>query len=175
MKKKVRRVRKAPAKKKTVRKAPAKKKTVRRVRKAPAKKKTVRRVRKAPKKKATPKKKTVRRVRKAPAKKKATPKKIPKKGGKYSGWIYAIINPSDPGWVKLGRSITSGTKIISRYNTGYRRRNAKLLKQVWVRNRVKAEDELHNLAEKKSSERNHEWFKMTYKDAIKLMSKFSNY
>ena len=146
------------------------KKTVRRVRKAPAKKKTT-----TKKKKAPAKKKTVRRVRKAPAKKKTTPKKIPKKGGKYSGWIYAIINPSDPGWVKLGRSITSGTKIISRYNTNYRRRNAKLLKQVWVGNRIKAEDELHNLAKKKSSRRNHEWFKMTYKDTIKLMSKFSNY
>tara|TARA_B100001142_G_scaffold57414_1_gene56212 strand:+ start:39 stop:524 length:486 start_codon:yes stop_codon:yes gene_type:complete len=159
MKKTVRRVRKAPAKKKTTtkkKKAPAKKKTVRRVRKAPAKKKTVRR------------------VRKAPAKKKTTPKKIPKKGGKYSGWIYAIINPSDPGWVKLGRSITSGTKIISRYNTNYRRRNAKLLKQVWVGNRIKAEDELHNLAKKKSSGRNHEWFKISQKEAIKLMKKVGN-
>ena len=159
------------------------KKTVRRVRKAPAKKKTARRDRKAPakkktttkKKKAPAKKRTTTKKKKAPAKKRTTPKKIPKKGGKYSGWIYAIINPSDPGWVKLGRSITSGTKIISRYNTSYRRRNAKLLKQVWVGNRIKAEDELHNLAKKKSSGRNHEWFKMTYKDTIKLMSKFSNY
>ena len=145
------------------------KKTVRRVRKAPAKKKTVRRVRKAPaKKKVTPKKKTVRRVRKAPA------KKIPKKGGKYSGVIYAITHPKWQGWVKLGMSIITGKSIETRYNTSYPDRGCKLIEEVWVSSRLKAEKELHNLAEEKSSKRDHEWFKISQKEAIKLMKKVGN-
>ena len=132
-------------------------------------KKTVRRVRKAPaKKKATPKKKTVRRVRKAPA------EKIPKKGGKYSGVIYAITHPKWPGWVKLGMSIITGKSIETRYNTSYPDRGCKLIEEVWVSSRSKAEKELHNLAEEKSSKRDHEWFKISQKEAIILMKKVKN-
>ena len=126
-------------------------------------------------------KKTVRRVRKAPAKKKTTSKKkkapakkIPKKGGKYSGVIYAITHPKWQGWVKLGMSIITGKSIETRYNTSYPDRGCKLIEEVWVSSRLKAEKELHNLAEEKSIKRDHEWFKISQKEAIKLMKKVGN-
>ena len=105
---------------------------------------------------------------------KSPKKELPKKGGKFSGVIYAIIHPMWPGWVKLGMSIITGKSIETRYNTSYPDRGCKLIEQVWVSSRSKAEKELHNLAEEKSSKRDHEWFKISQKEAIKLMKKVEN-
>ena len=101
-----------------------------------------------------------------------TEKKLPKKGGKRSGVIYGITNPDFEGWVKLGFSVKRGKAFIEgRYNTASPHRNYRLIEEAWVNSRAKAEKRLHELAEKKSSKKKNEWFKMTQKDAKKLIKK----
>ena len=104
-----------------------------------------------------------------------------KTGGKRTGVIYGIVNPKFKGWVKLGYSIKTGDYIVQRYNTHCPERDFKLIEQEWVSSRSKAEKRLHDLAEKKSTERGKpsskgksEWFKISQKDAKKLIKKVGN-
>lgn len=95
-----------------------------------------------------------------------------KKGGKRTGVVYGVANPAFPGWVKLGYQKETGKKIIQRYNMYCPKRNFKMVDQEWVYSKIKAENRLHELAEKKSSQpRSGEWFKISQKVAKKLIQK----
>ena len=101
-----------------------------------------------------------------------------KTGGKRTGVIYGIVNPKFKGWVKLGYSKETGDSIVQRYNTHSPERDFRLIEQEWVSSKNKAEKRLHELAEKKSTERGKpsskrasEWFKISQKDAKKLIQK----
>ena len=100
-------------------------------------------------------------------------KTISRRGGKGAGLIYALANPSWPGWIKIGMSVT-GLNIESRYNTSYPYRDAKLIEEVRVSSRSKAERRIHKLVEEKSKARKNEWFRISQKEVRRFMRVVGN-
>jgi len=98
---------------------------------------------------------------------------VSRRGGKGAGVIYALSNPSWPGWIKIGMSVT-GLSIESRYNTSYPYRDAKLIEEVRVSSRSKAERRIHKLVEEKSKARKNEWFRISQKEVRRFMRVVGN-
>tara|TARA_R100001224_G_scaffold51825_1_gene30235 strand:- start:1840 stop:2424 length:585 start_codon:yes stop_codon:yes gene_type:complete len=97
---------------------------------------------------------------------------LEKKKGTKDGYVYAIINPAWPNWVKIGMAIDAEDR-LNGYQTSSPMRDYELIHSVYFKNRSKAERNAHKLAEK-IAERKGEWFNITNKQAIKVLGEVSN-
>lgn len=85
------------------------------------------------------------------------------------GQVYVITNKAWKGWVKIGMAIDAEDR-LNGYQTSSPHRDYELKYKKFFENRRKAELEAHKLCEKKATERNGEWFKMTIKDAVQIIN-----
>jgi len=97
---------------------------------------------------------------------------LEKKKGTKDGYVYAIINPAWPNWVKIGMAIDAEDR-LNGYQTSSPMRDYELIHSVYFKNRSKAERKAHKLAEK-IAERKGEWFNITNKQAIKVIREVSD-
>jgi len=97
---------------------------------------------------------------------------LEKKKGVKDGYVYAIINPAWPDWVKIGMAVDAEDR-LNGYQTSSPMRDYKLIHSVYFKNRSKAERNAHKLAEK-ISERKGEWFNISDKQAIKVLGEVSD-
>jgi len=88
------------------------------------------------------------------------------------GYVYAIINPAWPDWVKIGMAIDAEDR-LNGYQTSSPMRDYKLIHSVYFKNRSKAERNAHKLAEK-IAERKGEWFNISNKQSIKVLEEVSD-
>ena len=91
------------------------------------------------------------------------------------GYVYAIVNPAWPEWVKIGMAIDAEDR-CSGYQTSSPFRDYEILYSCYVKDRRKAERACHDQAETVASERSGEWFKVGHglvKQVIEEVS--SNY
>jgi len=92
---------------------------------------------------------------------------LEKKKGIKDGYVYAIINPAWPNWVKIGMAIDAEDR-LNGYQTSSPMRDYKLIHSVYFKNKSRAERNAHKLAEK-IAERKGEWFNISDKQAIKVL------
>lgn len=85
------------------------------------------------------------------------------------GQVYVITNKAWKGWVKIGMAIDAEDR-LNGYQTSSPYRDYELKYKKFFKHRRKAELEAHKLCEKKSKERNGEWFKLTITDAIHIIN-----
>jgi hypothetical protein len=97
---------------------------------------------------------------------------LEKRQGTKNGYVYAIINPAWPDWVKIGMAIDAEDR-LNGYQTSSPMRDYELIHSVYFKNRSKAERNAHKLAEK-IAERKGEWFNITNKQAIKVLEEVSD-
>jgi len=97
---------------------------------------------------------------------------LEKKQGTKKGYVYAIINPAWPDWVKIGMAVDAEDR-LNGYQTSSPMRDYKLIHSVYFKNRSKAERNAHKLAGK-IAERKGEWFNITNKQAIKVLEEVSD-
>jgi len=97
---------------------------------------------------------------------------LEKKKGIKDGYVYAIINPAWPDWVKIGMAMDAEDR-LNGYQTSSPMRDYELIHSVYFKNRSKAERNAHKLAEK-IAERKGEWFNITNEQAIKVLGEVSN-
>jgi len=97
---------------------------------------------------------------------------LEKKQGTKNGYVYAIINPAWPDWVKIGMAIDAEDR-LNGYQTSSPMRDYKLIHSVYFKNRSKAERNAHKLAEK-IAERKGEWFNISNEQAIKVLGEVSD-
>jgi len=97
---------------------------------------------------------------------------LEKKQGTKDGYVYAIINPAWPDWVKIGMAVDAEDR-LNGYQTSSPMRDYKLIHYVYFKNRSKAERNAHKLAEK-IAERKGEWFNISDKQAIKVLGEVSD-
>ena len=97
---------------------------------------------------------------------------LEKKKGIKDGYVYAIINPAWPDWVKIGMAVDAEDR-LNGYQTSSPMRDYELIHSVYFKNRSKAEKNAHKLAEK-IAERRGEWFKMSNEQAIKVLGELSD-
>lgn len=77
------------------------------------------------------------------------------------GYVYAIVNPAWPEWVKIGMAIDVDDRCSS-YQTSSPFRDYEVLYSGYVEDRRKAERACHKKAEKVSEDRQGEWFKLDH-------------
>lgn len=85
------------------------------------------------------------------------------------GYVYAIVNPAWPDWVKVGMAIDVDDR-CNGYQTSSPFRDYEILYSCYVSDRRKAERASHKRAEKLALERSGEWFKIDHalvREAIK--------
>ena len=85
------------------------------------------------------------------------------------GYVYAIVNPAWPDWVKIGMAIDVDDR-CNGYQTSSPFRDYEILYSCYVSDRRKAERASHKRAEKLALERSGEWFKIDHdlvREAIK--------
>lgn len=75
------------------------------------------------------------------------------------GYVYAIINPAWPEWVKIGMAIDAEDR-CGGYQTSSPFRDYEILHSCYVKDRRKAEKACHDRAEEVAGERSGEWFKV---------------
>jgi len=97
---------------------------------------------------------------------------LEKKKDIKDGYVYAIINPAWPNWVKIGMAIDAEDR-LNGYQTSSPMRDYKLIHSVYFKNRSKAERNAHKLAEN-IAERKGEWFNLSNKQAIKVLEEVSD-
>jgi len=97
---------------------------------------------------------------------------LEKKKGTKDGYVYAIINPAWPNWVKIGMAVDAEDR-LNGYQTSSPMRDYELIHSVYFKNRSKAERNAHKLAEK-IAERKGEWFNINNKQAIKVLEEVSD-
>ena len=97
---------------------------------------------------------------------------LEKKKGIKDGYVYAIINPAWPNWVKIGMAMDAEDR-LNGYQTSSPMRDYELIHSVYFKNRSKAERNAHKLAEK-IAERKGEWFNISNEQAIKVIREVSD-
>ena len=97
---------------------------------------------------------------------------LEKKKGTKDGYVYAIINPAWPNWVKIGMAIDAEDR-LNGYQTSSPMRDYELIHSVYFKNRSKAERNAHKLAGK-IAERKGEWFNISNEQAIKVIEEVSD-
>jgi len=97
---------------------------------------------------------------------------LEKKKGVKDGYVYAIINPAWPDWVKIGMAVDAEDR-LNGYQTSSPMRDYKLIDSVYSKNRSKAERNAHKLAAK-IAERRGEWFNISNEQAIKVLQEVSD-
>ena len=80
------------------------------------------------------------------------------------GFVYLMINPKFPGWVKIGKTQDYNSR-LSTYQTGDPYRAYDMKQRTEVENRQTAELEYHSHFESISEERSYEWFKIGWESA----------
>lgn len=88
------------------------------------------------------------------------------------GYVYAIVNPAWPDWIKIGMAIDSEDR-LNGYQTSSPMRDYALVYSVFSNNRSKDERKAHKLAEK-IAERRGEWFNIPQDKAIDILKEISN-
>ena len=88
------------------------------------------------------------------------------------GFLYAIVNPAWPNWVKIGKA-TNAEKRLNSYQTSSPMRDYYAVFTVAVDNMSKAERKAHKKAAKLGQQEN-EWFNITEEQAIELLEEFCN-
>ena len=88
------------------------------------------------------------------------------------GYVYAIVNPAWPDWIKIGMAIDAEDRLKG-YQTSSPMRDYVLVYSVFSNNRSKDERKAHKLAEK-IAERRGEWFKIPQDKAIDILKEISN-
>ena len=97
---------------------------------------------------------------------------LEKKKDIKDGYVYAIINPAWPNWVKIGMAIDAEDR-LNGYQTSSPMRDYELIHSVYFKNRSKAERNAHKLAGK-IAKRKGEWFNINNKQAIKVLEEVSD-
>lgn len=88
------------------------------------------------------------------------------------GYVYAIVNPAWPDWIKIGMAIDAEDR-LNGYQTSSPMRDYTLVYSVFSNNRSKDERKAHKLAEK-IADRRGEWFKIPQDKAIDILKEISN-
>ncbi len=86
------------------------------------------------------------------------------------GYVYAMINPAFPGWVKVGHAVSMSDRENS-YQTSDPFRGYKMIGGVYTDEREKLERLCHEHCERSSEERRGEWFKMNEVHALNIIKK----
>ena len=84
------------------------------------------------------------------------------------GYVYAIKNPSFPGWVKVGCASDYGARLKS-YQTGDPHRAYEKIHHRFFQNRVQAESIAHSKLKEITSDWNGEWFFLNDKIIIQVI------
>ena len=88
------------------------------------------------------------------------------------GYVYAIVNPAWPDWIKIGMAIDAEDRLKG-YQTSSPMRDYALVYSVFSNNRGKDERKAHKLAGK-IAERRGEWFKIPQDKAINILKELSD-
>ena len=80
------------------------------------------------------------------------------------GYVYAIINPAWPDWVKIGKAFSHNDR-LNNYQTCSPFRDYNVLTYIYTYDRHNKEKQLHDIFSNKALERKGEWFKIT-KDIV---------
>ena len=88
------------------------------------------------------------------------------------GYVYAMVNPAWPDWIKIGMAIDADDR-LNGYQTSSPMRDYTLIYYVFSNNRSKDERKAHKLAEK-IADRRGEWFKISQDKAIEILKEISN-
>ena len=84
------------------------------------------------------------------------------------GYVYAIINPSFNGWIKVGCASDYDTR-LKNYQTGDPHRAYEKIHHRYFSDRVQAEALAHNELKKLTSKWNGEWFYLREKQVISII------
>ena len=84
------------------------------------------------------------------------------------GYVYAITNPSWPGWVKIGMALEARDR-LNGYQTSSPYRDYVLEHSVVSNDRRKSEQEAHTKALKLSNDSRGEWFKISVEQSITIL------
>ena len=85
------------------------------------------------------------------------------------GYVYVIINPAWPEWVKIGMAIDAEDR-CNGYQTSSPHRDYKLKYAIETDNRRALEQAAHKEASKLASESKGEWFKLDVETAIEILN-----
>lgn len=85
------------------------------------------------------------------------------------GYVYAIMNPAWPEWIKIGMAVDANDRLKS-YQTSSPHRDYELKAQVYTLNKRKAESTAHTLCSRVCDERAGEWFKMPLETAVTILT-----
>ena len=86
------------------------------------------------------------------------------------GYVYAIINPSWPDWVKIGKAVDADNRLNS-YQTSSPLRDYELLYCKYFDDYHEVEKEAHSLAANLSTDSKGEWFCITQQQAKEVLDK----
>jgi len=81
------------------------------------------------------------------------------------GYVYAIINPAWPGWIKVGMAVDANDRLRA-YQTSSPLRDYALLTSVYVTDKRKAEALAHRLCHRICEGANGEWFKLPHEEVM---------
>jgi hypothetical protein len=84
------------------------------------------------------------------------------------GYVYAIINPSFNGWIKVGCASDYDTR-LKNYQTGDPHRAYEKIHHRYFSDRVQAEALAHNELKKLTSKWNGEWFYLRENQVISVI------
>jgi hypothetical protein len=85
-----------------------------------------------------------------------------------NGYVYAMINPAFPGWVKVGKAVSMSDRENS-YQTGDPHRGYKMIGGVYSEDNTDLERRAHIHLEHSSEERKGEWFKINEVHALNII------
>jgi hypothetical protein len=85
------------------------------------------------------------------------------------GEVYAIINPSFPEWVKVGKAVNADDR-CNGYQTSSPFRDYKIIARLSTDNRHEKEAEMHKVFTHFADDRKGEWFKIDNLKAIKIFN-----
>ena len=85
------------------------------------------------------------------------------------GYVYVIINPAWPEWVKIGMAIDAEDR-CNGYQTSSPHRDYELKYAIETDNRRALEQAAHKKASKLASESKSEWFKLDVETAIEILN-----
>lgn len=84
------------------------------------------------------------------------------------GYVYAITNPSFPGWVKVGKAQDEKTR-LKNYQTGDPHRSYEMWAKEWFEDRSAAEKRAHKQLKEIASNWKGEWFKLNVSDVESVL------
>jgi hypothetical protein len=84
------------------------------------------------------------------------------------GYVYAIKNPTFPGWLKVGCTSDHDAR-LKNYQTGDPHRAYEKIHHRYFRDRIKAESIVHEKLKKITSDWNGEWFYLKNKQVINVI------